>query len=67
MEFLTTLFIIEMIAILGATSQAHYKYEMVRRWRTGSLNEVELTWLKRQPWFSRQFKKVPYEVDKKSN
>jgi hypothetical protein len=67
MEFLTTLFIIEMIAVVGATSEAHYKHEMVRRWRAGSLNEVELKWLNRQTWFSRQFNEASCEPDKKSN
>jgi hypothetical protein len=67
MEFLTTLFIIEMIAVAGAASDALYKREMVRRWREGSLNEVELKWLNRQLWFSRQFYEVDCKPEKKSN
>ena len=67
MEFLTTLFIIEMIAVVGITTETQYKREMVRRWRAGSLNEVELKWLNRQPWFSRQFNEASCEPDKKSN
>lgn len=67
MELLTTLFIIEMIAVVGVTTEAHYKREMIRRWRAGSLNEVELRWLNEQSWFSRQFNETPCDPEKKSN
>lgn len=67
MEFLATVAIIELLAAAGVAAENQYRREMIRRWRAGSLTEVELRWLKRQRWFMIHFKKVSCPAEKKSN
>jgi hypothetical protein len=62
-----TIFLTEMmIAGLTALEKAH-RMKLVTRWAKGELDMTELLWLKRQPWFKKQFKKVHVPTEKKTN
>lgn len=68
METILALALIESFLITAATElEKARRIKILRKWMTGNITLDEIKLLKKQLWFSKQFKQVVVASEKKNN
>lgn len=68
MEAIVALVLIESFLINTLTEfEKKKRIKLLTKWVTGNITMEEIKFLKRQPWFQKNFKEVTVPGDKKNN